>query len=157
MIFTQAYSNFQTVTDMEKQSIKYSLGDFLGIGLSGLCTIHCLLTSFFMMSLPMLARYYLANPYVHIFLAIFIFPIGIAAFIIGFRAHNNFKILALGIVSVIAVGGIPAGVHLMNVKINEPLYLGIASVLLIVFHAINQKKSAQVQASRKTQIRLSQL
>lgn len=130
---------------MRNKSIKNNFIDFIGIGLSGLCTIHCLVTSFFMMSLPLLARYYVANPYIHILLTIFILPIGIAAFIVGFRNHNNYKIFILGIVSVIAVGGIPTCVHLLNVKINEPLYLGAASILLIVAHGMNKIKVAQVQ------------
>jgi hypothetical protein len=134
---------------MIKERVKYNFVDFLGIGLSGLCTIHCLASSFFMMSLPILARYYLANPYIHIFLTIFILPIGTVAFILGFRAHRNLKIFALGVASVIAVGGIPASVHLLHAKINEPLYLGIASILLIAAHGMNQRKLAQVQASRK--------
>lgn len=140
---------------MRKKCVKFNLADFLGIGLSGLCTIHCLVTSFSMMSLPLLARYYLANPYIHIFLTIFILPTGTLAFIFGVRAHKNFKIFALGVASVIAVGGIPASVHLLHAKINEPLYLGIASILLIAAHGMNQRKLAQVQASRKNQLSLS--
>lgn len=129
------------MTKLPERSSKKKIADLIGIGLSGLCTIHCLLISFFMMSMPILARYYLSNPYIHVILAVFILPIGSLAFFNGFRKHENFKILLFGLVSILAVGGIPAITHLFNIRINEPLYLGAASIFLIAAHCLNLKTS----------------
>ncbi len=113
--------------------------DWFGMALSGLCAFHCIVTSMFMLWLPIMARYYLGNPYIHVTLALFIMPVGAIAFFAGFKRHRRKQILSMGIMAVLFVGLTPQLIHFFLLPLNEPLLLGIGSLILIAAHWWNLK------------------
>lgn len=113
--------------------------DRLGIVLSIVCAIHCLLTPLIILSLPIMARYYLANPFFHLVLALLIIPVGLFAFIVGYRHHHKINVLLLGIPGLVFVAVVPYAVHQLGMNLNETQYMILGSVLLISAHWINRR------------------
>ncbi len=114
--------------------------DRLGIGLSLLCAIHCVATPMIILSVPIMARYYLAHPYFHLILALMIIPVGMVAFIHGFTHHKNYLVLLLGIPGLFIVTGIPYLIHRLQFDLNEPIFMTIGSGLLILAHWNNRRR-----------------
>ncbi len=113
--------------------------DQLGMGLSFLCLIHCLAMPMVMLSLPILARYYLGNPFVHLALAFLIIPVGLISFYRGFIHHRSYKPLFFGIVGMFFISFVPAMVHLGGFQWPEtPLVIG-GSLIMIYAHYLNRK------------------
>ena len=113
--------------------------DRLGMGLSILCALHCILTPVMILSIPLLARYYLAHPLFHFLLALLIIPVGLIAFFMGIRKHHNWKVLILGLPGLILVTLTPYVVHVHNLELNEPALMVIGSVMLVSAHLLNRK------------------
>jgi hypothetical protein len=127
---------------MRARILNYINLDKFGIALSGLCALHCVLTPLVILSLPIMGRYYLAHPYFHVILALFILPVGFAAFISGYRHHHNPKVFAFGVPGLLIITLVPFLVHRLGFMINEPMAMLIGSVLLIVGHWINRRTCA---------------
>lgn len=122
--------------------------DMIGVALSILCAAHCVVTSFFIMSLPILARYYISNPYIHISLAILIIPIGLIAFVKGFRHHRRALVLTLGISGVLIVGLTPQLTHFFKLNLNEPWLLIVGSLILVLAHLLNLYLKSNLSTGR---------
>jgi hypothetical protein len=88
--------------------------DKIGMALSFVCGIHCLLTPLVILSMPMMARYYLSHPGFHLLMALLIIPIGLLAFLMGYRHHHKSKVLLLGIPGLFLVSIIPMLVHVFK-------------------------------------------
>jgi hypothetical protein len=113
--------------------------DRWGMSLSLLCAIHCLLTPFVILSVPLMARYYLAHPLFHVMLAVFIIPVGLLAFASGFKHHRNFLVYLLGVPGLFVVVVTPYFVHALHYRWNEPVIMTVGSFLLITAHWINRR------------------
>lgn len=125
-----------------KDSIKDvdSVGlDKVGIFLSAVCLIHCLLTPLLMLSLPILARYYLAHPWFHIGLALLIIPVGLVAFYSGYKHHHNNLVWLLGVPGLVIIALVPYLVHQLLLPIPEALVMTFGSVMVLAAHWINKK------------------
>jgi hypothetical protein len=122
--------------------------DRVGIFLSSLCALHCILTPFVILSIPMMARYYLANPYFHLAMAILILPVGSWAFILGFRHHHNKRVLFLGIPGLLIISIAPMLIHQFNFRLNEIALMVTGSGLLITAHWINKRSCAHCAAHK---------
>lgn len=69
--------------------------DWIGVGLSGACLVHCLALPIFVSTLPFLGAA-THNPLFHRVLAAFILPIALFAFWKGYSKHKNKFILLSG-------------------------------------------------------------
>lgn len=116
------------------RSLDYVSWDRVGLWLSSLCALHCLLTPLIMLSIPFMARYYLAHPNVHLLLAILIFPVGMIAFLSGYRHHRRKIVLALGFPGIFIVSFIPYMVHGLRWSLPETAFMIVGSALLIAAH-----------------------
>ena len=125
-----------------------SLWDRLGMGLSLLCALHCLLTPVVILSLPFLARYYLMHPVVHLILAMAVVPVGIWAFISGFRRHHNYWIFVWGLPGLFLIAGIPYLVHSLQWNLNEPMLMVFGSGLLLYSHWLNRRACRSCQKTK---------
>lgn len=119
---------------------RFSRLDRLGMLLSMLCLVHCLVLPFLILSLPILARYYLLHPYAHLVLAVLIVPLGLWTFVHGYRAHQNRIVLILGIPGLILVGLVPLILHRMSLIGPEPILVAFGSLLLVFAHWKNRSK-----------------
>jgi hypothetical protein len=113
--------------------------DKIGIGLSLLCAVHCVVTPLVILSIPFMARYYLMHPYFHYLLAVFIIPVGVYAFAKGHRHHHNNKVFLFGFPGLFLVGVVPILVHKFAVPVNEPILMLAGSGLLVSAHWMNRK------------------
>lgn len=81
--------------------------DKLGIFLSFVCALHCLLTPIIMMSLPLLARYYVAHPLFHWAIAALILARRFLAFYQGFQHHHKMTVFYLGVPGLLIISIVP--------------------------------------------------
>lgn len=113
--------------------------DKIGMSLSFLCALHCVLTPFVMLSLPIMARYYLAHPYFHWLLALFIVPVGLLAFLNGYKHHHRIIVFWLGVPGLMIVGLVPLLFHSQLTWWSEPILMILGSALLISSHWLNRR------------------
>lgn len=113
--------------------------DKMGIFLSFLCAVHCVLTPIIMLSLPIMARYYLAHPLFHLVLALFIFPIGFLAFYQGYQHHRRALVFYLGVPGLLIVSVVPTFFHEYLNMWTEPILMVLGSALLVLAHWTNRR------------------
>ncbi len=113
--------------------------DKLGMSLSLICAIHCAVTPLIILSLPIMARYYVAHPWFHWVMALMIVPVGLWAFISGYRHHGKSSVLILGVAGLIIIGIVPVFFHSSLSYWSEPVVMIVGSALLISAHWINRK------------------
>ncbi len=134
---------------MRSLIVNYINLDKLGILLSSLCAIHCVLTPVVILSLPMLARYYLAHPYFHGLMAILILPVGIAAFWSGYKHHHKAQVFALGLPGLLLISLVPIFVHnfgfYYSFPFDETTWMVMGSGLVIWAHWLNRKACASCE------------
>jgi hypothetical protein len=121
------------------KNLDYVSWDRLGMGLSLLCAVHCLVAPLIILSIPLLARYYLVHPLFHFLLALAIIPVGLLAFLSGIRHHHNWWVLVLGIPGLALVTMVPYMVHVLKFDWNEQIWMVVGSLLLMSAHLINRK------------------
>ncbi len=127
------------------KNIEYVNWDRWGMALSFVCALHCVLTPLVMLSIPFFARYYLAHPLFHLFFALAIVPVGVVAFVSGFRHHRRLTPMALGFPGLGLVAFIPYLVHDLHFNIHEPALMVIGSSLLIAGHWSNRRSCMTCQ------------
>lgn len=122
--------------------------DKWGINLSLLCLIHCLVTPFILMSLPIMARYYLAHPWFHWVMAILIVPVGVRAFYAGYLLHKNLRVFYFGIPGLLAIGIVPVFFHSVLNFYTEIAIMVAGGSSLIVAHLMNRRSCFKAVTSR---------
>lgn len=110
--------------------------DIWGAVLSGLCFIHCTLPPVLFFTSPM-AAYYIYHPWVHPLLTIMIVPVGLFAFINGYREHKNLAVLGLGILGVSSVVGQAFINRNLALQIGPTLLVWLGSGILVAAHLLN--------------------
>jgi hypothetical protein len=113
--------------------------DKMGMFLSLLCAVHCILTPMLILSLPIMARYYMAHPAFHWILALMIFPVGVLAFYHGYRHHRRSLVFFLGIPGLLIVSVVPTFFHAYLNLWSEPLAMVMGSGLLVSAHWLNRR------------------
>lgn len=112
--------------------------DRTGTLLSGLCALHCLVTPFVTLSLPLWVYSIHYSP-VHLFISVFIFPIAIYAFWTGYKRHLNKLVLAFG-----GLGLVLLSIALISPSSRDQLRWNdvmtiIGSLSLIAGHFLNRR------------------
>lgn len=110
----------------------------VGIFLSGICALHCLLTPILLLALPVLGGFF-ENSWIHILLALGVLPVGLFAFWTGFQHHRKSSILGLGLLGmtfIISAAFVPHEWVEWN-EIDVVTILG--SLSLIIAHVLNQR------------------
>lgn len=73
------------------------LTDKFSIGLSVLCTIHCLVLPFLLALLPSLGAWQLHNEAFHAWMLVAVVPTSIYALTLGCKKHQRYRLFFLGI------------------------------------------------------------
>jgi len=79
------------------------------------------------------------SPVFHLILAVLIIPIGLRAFVTGYRHHKQVRVFLLGIPGLLIVGVVPLLFSQYLVGWSEPLLMIFGSSLLITAHWYNRK------------------
>jgi len=110
--------------------------DRMGMFLSAICALHCLVTPFISLSLPLWIYSIHYSP-VHLMIALFIFPVAVYSLWNGFKRHENKTILTLGGVGLFLLCiALLAPSTRNQLRWNDIMTL-IGSFLLISAHALN--------------------
>jgi len=111
--------------------------DKIGISLSGLCAIHCLVTPLLLLFIPAWGSYF-QHEFVHIIFFLIVSPLALVSFYRVLKKHRNRVPLILGIIgsgvlllSFFEAGHNHSGVHFLSV---------VGSIFLISGHYISLKK-----------------
>ena len=104
--------------------------DKIGISLSGICAIHCLITPILLLMLPPLSGHS-HNHEIHTFFFFFVAPVASFSFWRTYRAHGNIKPLILG--------GVGLLILLLPLVVMELHHTGhfisvVGSILMILAH-----------------------
>ena len=119
--------------------------DNLGITISSVCAIHCLLLP----AIFLIAPYsFLASHEFHEALIYFILPCALVAFILGCRKHKDTKVAVLGTLGIMLLGSalLLHDVHYGDQHSEEYITVLITicgSLLLVVSHMRNRKLCIQ--------------
>lgn len=119
-------------------SEKTDAWDKLGIFLSGLCAIHCLLTPILLIALPVFGEMF-ESEWVHGLMAVFILPIGLYAFWSGYKHHRQTKVFALGVAGLLFIVSELVLPHEIIHDVGHHVFTVIGSTLLITAHYLNRR------------------
>lgn len=127
-----------------RSSGKGGILDHAAIALSGLCLLHCLLLPFIIAVLPLLGQFNEAH--FHAQMLIFVVPVSVFAFALGFRRHSNKRIIAGGIagIAVLIFGGTVA--HASYGTLADSLLTMAGSITLATSHYFNNRLTRHVPA-----------
>ncbi|MGZ3772211.1 MAG: MerC domain-containing protein [Pseudobdellovibrionaceae bacterium] len=112
--------------------------DKVGIFLSSLCAVHCLLTPILVLTLPVLGKTF-EEEWVHLIMAFFVVPTGIYAFWSGYSHHKKAYVLALGLTGLICVGGAFLAPRSWVLFFGHDLITIFGSSFLITAHILNRR------------------
>jgi len=116
--------------------------DQMGITISSICVIHCLVVAFIPLIVPAFS-FYAHNPWVHIITGLVVLFTTLLAFIPGLKKHGLNWILVTAVLGLILI---ILGIAAENFQFSEPLSHGISilgSLFLVFAHVKN------IQHSRK--------
>lgn len=112
--------------------------DRTGALLSSLCALHCLVTPFVTLSLPLWVYSIHYSP-VHLFISVFIFPIAIYSFWTGYKRHENKLIVLLGGLGLILLSiGLISPASREQLRWNDVMTI-IGSLALVSGHFLNRR------------------
>lgn len=119
---------------------KKTLADKVAIGLSALCTIHCLILPFVLVAFPALTTLFVFdNEVFHFWLLFGVIPISLFALISGFAHHRNMFIVGLTgtglclLITALLIGHETAG------ESAEVILTVLGSILIATGHFYNLK------------------
>jgi hypothetical protein len=136
---TPEQNPYQVKLKTQAHAHPHSKADRIGIFLSALCVVHCLLTPVVILFLPMMGRYYLAHPLVHYGLALLVFPVGAYAFINGYLAHRRPLVLSVGFLGMLVVSITPIAVHIFAMQFSEAWAMILGGSMLVWAHWQNRR------------------
>ncbi|MGZ3768893.1 MAG: MerC domain-containing protein [Bdellovibrio sp.] len=112
--------------------------DKVGIFLSGLCAIHCLITPILLLTMPVWGKVF-EEEWVHLMMAVFVAPIGLFAFWSGYTHHKKTRVFALGILGISLVVGASLAPHSWVEFFGHDLITIFGSISLITAHVLNRR------------------
>ena len=118
--------------------------DSLGITISSVCAIHCVLLPLIFIIAP---YSFLASHEFHEALIYFILPCALIAFILGCRKHGDTKVAVMGTLGIILLASAlyyTTCTHMINIVRIATILITIAgSILLVLSHIRNRKLYAR--------------
>ncbi len=111
--------------------------DRIGIWLSGICMVHCVITPIILVLLPMMT--FVRSEWVHLVLACVLPLVAFAAFLPGYRRHQDKLVIALGLIGLsLIIFAAFDPLKILNL-ITEGLVTSIGSIALISGHLRNRR------------------
>jgi hypothetical protein len=112
--------------------------DSLGASVSGLCLVHCISMPLVFAFAPTLAHLIPGDEIVHRFFAFLVVGAGLPSFIIGFRKHKKWLVVAVGLAGMsVILGALIFGDHFGS-HAAEIAVTMIGSLLLTAAHLSNR-------------------
>lgn len=114
------------------------LWDKIGIFLSSLCAIHCLVTPLLVFALPVMGDLF-EHEWMHIGMALLVVPVGLFAFWSGYKHHKQQGVFALGALGLLMVGGAAVAPHSWVEFFGYDLVTMLGGLILVVAHILNRR------------------
>jgi len=108
--------------------------DYVGVGASFLCVVHCLLTPVLITALPALAA---TEHQTHSVFAIIILLLGMLAFIPGYLKHRNKSVPVIGFIAISMITFASVLPEMKNAEMIETGLVMIGGITLIYSHLRN--------------------
>lgn len=112
--------------------------DRVGIFLSSLCAVHCLLAPVLIFALPFAGEFF-HNDYFHLGMALFVVPVAFFAFLSGYKHHNQKLVVAIGLLGALMIGGASVLPHEWVEFYEMDVVTISGSLLLIIGHILNRR------------------
>ena len=111
--------------------------DFIGIGLSLLCLVHCLALPLLIVLAPVVLRGLPGDAVTHRALAITILPVGLFAFRSGYRVHRRRWVLAVFVAGLLLVSTAALFGEEFLTGYSEVAVTVCGGILLVTAHLLN--------------------
>ena len=118
---------------MKSNSIDDSLWDRVGLSASLVCVVHCLLTPFLILFVPLIGHWF-EQRWIHIVLAVFVVPVGAIAFRHGYEIHKRKEVIGLAAFGILAL---IAGLLFASNLTASTLLTIAGGLALVVAHLLN--------------------
>lgn len=120
---------------------RFTVWDRIGMGLSGVCLVHCLLVPVVLALLPLWPVGEAVHAWMHPVLALGLVPVTLVALVAGYRRHRSREVVALllsglAVVLVAATWG-----HASPGAVGETTLTVAGSILLMVGHWRNWRRT----------------
>ncbi len=112
--------------------------DRLGMTLSMLCAIHCVATPFLLLSLPFLGEFF-ENEWIHVGMALFVIPVGLYAFISGYKHHRQLSVVAAVLVGMSLIIAATFQHHDHSEVGHLDLMTLCGGIILVIAHVLNRR------------------
>lgn len=125
---------------MDNRSVnEQGVVDQVAVALSGLCLLHCLLLPIAIVLLPFLGRF--DDSHFHVQLLLVVVPVSLFALALGFRRHQDKRILLTGGIglALLIIGG--TIVHTFYGVVADRVLTILGSVMLAFTHYMNSRLS----------------
>lgn len=116
-----------------------ALSDKSAIGLSLLCTLHCLAMPLAVVLLPSIAALPLADETFHYWMLFAVLPISAYALTIGCRKHQRYRLLLIGGMGLLLMCFAAFAGHALLGESGEKTLTVIGAMLLALGHAWNYR------------------
>ena len=139
MLSFLSYTCIIRITPMQK------IVDNLGITISSICAVHCVLLPIIFLIAP---YSFLASHEFHEALIYFILPCALIAFVLGCRRHKDIKVAAMGTFGIILLGSALLMHDIFHSdqhseEFTTVLITVLGSILLVLSHLRNRKLCMQ--------------
>ena len=114
-----------------------SLSDVAAVGLSVLCTLHCLMLPIIITWLPSALALTMENEMFHWFMVIIVIPLSIFALYLGCKEHGRYHILVFGVLGIITLLVAVLFGHDLFGESGETILTVLGSVLIATGHITN--------------------
>lgn len=119
------------------------LTDKFSIGLSVLCTVHCLALPLLLVILPSLGTLQLQDEAFHMWMLIAVIPTSLYALTMGCKKHQRYRLLAWGISGLtLMIAALLIG-HEIAGESGEKALTFLGSMLVVIAHIGNFKRCRQ--------------
>ena len=123
--------------------ITQELTDKFAIGLSMLCTIHCLILPLLLVLLPSLGSLQLQNEAFHLWMIAAVIPISIYALTMGCKKHQRYRLLLWGISGlVLMILAVSLGHEIVG-ESGEKILTLLGTILVVIAHLGNFRRCQQ--------------
>jgi hypothetical protein len=116
-----------------------ALSDRLGIGVSGLCLIHCTVVPVALVALPLFPLLEGVHELVHVLFLAILIPITTVAMYLGYRSHGRIDSVLLMIIGLLLIGAAALLIPKHGPWYQEAGLTVVGSTLLISGHWRNMK------------------
>lgn len=116
---------------------KTTVWDRVGMTLSSICAIHCLLTPFLILLVPALGSAF-ESEWVHLGLALLVVPVAFYAFWSGYQHHHRKYLLVMGLLGAAMIGAAAILPHDWVELFGFDMMTILGSIILVVSHILNR-------------------